>query len=108
MIKQAFYIFFVLCFFSILVSSCGKSAADYAQQFCDCSADLAHANLRYKNGLINEDEFSKISQTHLACMGEDNPLKALENEPEKQKEFKIEFIKALEKNCPNIARDMGY
>ena len=105
--KHFLPIFLILCC-SIIVSSCGKSAADYAKQYCNCSPDLARATLQHKNGLISQTDLAKVIKTHEDCMGTDDPLQALEKSPEEKEQFKAEFIQALEKNCPNIARDMGY
>ncbi len=106
--KQILSIFFSIFSLGILCVACQSSADSYAERFCECSADLAQAQFKYKNGLTSAEALEAVVQAHAVCMGEDDPLKALEDSPEKKEQFKIDFIKALEKNCPSIAKDMGF
>lgn len=92
-----------------LLSSCGGSSAEhYADKFCSCSLELARANIQYKNKIIDQATYQKIEQEHNACLGESDPLEALSDSPEEQQVFEMEFLQAIEKKCPDIARDMGF
>lgn len=101
-------VYFLLLF--SLSTSCGngKSAEDYAERFCSCSVELAKANIQLDNKLISPEAFREIEAEQEACMGEDDPLKDLDGYPDKEQQFQFEFIQALEKKCPAIARDMGF
>lgn len=92
-----------------LLSSCGgPSASKYAQKLCDCSADFSKAAIQLQAGTINQTQFEQLKAEHHACMGEDNPLEMLKDDPEALIQFKAEFLTELEKKCPDIARNMGY
>ena len=93
----------------VLFMSCGGHSADeYADRFCGCSVELAKAHIQLNNKLISPETFRAIEAEQEICMGEDDPLKALEDSPEEQELFQMEFVQALEKKCPAIARDMGF
>jgi len=93
----------------LLLVSCGRTnGKDYAQKLCDCSDAFSKAAIQVKAGTINEATAEQLKADHIICMGEDNPLKNLEDDPEALLQFKAEFIDALEKKCPEIARNMGY
>lgn len=98
-----------LIFVCLLLVSCGgPNGKDYAQKLCDCSDAFSKAAIQLKAGTINEASFEQLEADHIVCMGEDNPLKKLEDDPEALLQFKAEFIDALGKKCPEIARNMGY
>lgn len=93
----------------LLIVSCGqRSAKDYAAHFCSCSEELSKASIQFKNGLIDQTTFQQIQEEHAKCMGEDDPLEKLKDNPDAQHKFKTEFIQELEKSCPEIARNMGF
>ncbi|WMX15882.1 MULTISPECIES: hypothetical protein [unclassified Aureispira] len=103
---QPFSILLIAC---LLVASCGgPSGKDYAQKLCDCSDAFSKATIQLKAGTINQATFEQLKTEHLACMGEDDPLEKLKDDPEALVQFKAEFINALENQCPEIARNMGY
>mgnify|MGYP000211829994 CR=1 FL=1 len=94
---------------SLLTISCGgPNGKDYAQKLCDCSDAFSKAAIQLKAGTINQTTFEQLKAEHITCMGEDDPLEKLKDKPEALVQFKAEFINALEKQCPEIARNMGY
>lgn len=93
----------------LLIISCGgPNGKDYAQKLCDCSDDFSKAAIQLKAGTINQTTFEQLKAEHIACMGEDDPLEKLKDNPEALVQFKAEFINALGNQCPEIARNMGY
>ena len=94
----------------LMLTSCGKSVADYAQQYCDCASqtELSKATLQAKNGLLSPQKLSLVEQAHIDCMGEDDPLVKLKDSPEAYKQFQQDFLKELDQRCPAISRDMGF
>lgn len=98
-----------LIFIFLLLTSCGgPSGKDYAQKLCDCSDAFSKAAIQLKAGTINQTTFEQLKTEHIACMGEDDPLEKLKEDPAALVQFKAEFINALESQCPEIARNMGY
>ena len=92
-----------------LLNSCGqKTAKEYAAKFCACSINLSKAIDEVRSGNISQENFNKISKDHEECIGDDDPLKSLNDNPVKQEEFKKNFLKELEIQCPEIARNMGF
>lgn len=101
------YICFLLTI--LLLYSCGNpSAQRYAQRFCNCSADFSTAAIELKRGKITKEIYNQLATKHTACMGDDNPLEILKDQPEELLKFKAAFIEELEIQCPEIARNMGY
>ncbi|BDS13764.1 hypothetical protein [Aureispira anguillae] len=94
--------------FLFLTSCGGPSASKYAQKLCDCSEAFSKAAIQLRSGTINQATFDQIKKEHDACMGEDNPLEKLADDPEALVQFKAEFLIELEKSCPEVARNMGY
>lgn len=93
----------------LFLTSCGgPSGKDYAQKLCDCSDAFSKAAIQLKAGTINQTTFDQLKEEHSACMGEDDPLEELKDDPAALVQFKAEFINALESQCPEIARNMGY
>lgn len=95
----------------LLLVSCGggPSASSYAKKFCECSPELAKAEVQHNAKRIDDATFNKIKAEHQACIGnDDNPLELLKNQPEQLKAFKTEFLLELEKQCPDIARNMNF
>jgi hypothetical protein len=92
----------------LLVSCGGPSGKEYAQKLCDCSDAFSKAGIKLKSGTIDRVTFDQLNAEHVACMGEDDPLETLKDNPEALVQFKAEFLNTLEANCPEIARNMGY
>ena len=93
----------------VLLISCGeKPAEEYAKKFCICSKNLSEAVNQVKLGNISQDRFNQISKEHETCMGDNDPLKSLKENPAIQEQFKADFLKELEIQCPDIARNMGF
>lgn len=99
--------FLVLLLVSILLVACqGKPSAEaYAERLCNCYGATSEHALQFHAGKIDRPTYEQFT---IECMGEDDPLKALENEPEALLQFKADFLDALENTCPEVARSMGY
>ncbi|MDC0231260.1 hypothetical protein OAK19_04780 [Aureispira] len=107
--KHLTYSIISVCFSILLLSSCSdRTAKEYAKKFCSCSMHLSEAENQLISGAISQEKFNQISKEHETCMGDDDPLKSLKDKPKEQEKFKIDFIKELEKRCPDIARKMGF
>ena len=107
--NQSFSAFMSLAVACLLLVSCGKpSASRYAARFCACSQDFSKAGIQLKAGTIDQARFEQISTEHQACLGEDDPLKALEDKPAELIQFKAEFLTELEKQCPDVFRNLGF
>lgn len=91
-----------------MAACAGPSAPNYAQKFCACSAALSTAEIRITTGKIDQQEFEAIVAEHRLCIGKDDPLEQLKDQPEQLDQFKKEFLTELEKQCPNISRNMGF
>jgi hypothetical protein len=92
----------------LLVSCGGPNAKEYAKKLCACSNAFSKAPIQLKAGTINQATFEQLKAEHVICMGEDDPLEKLKDKPAELVQFKTEFISALEEQCPEIARNMGY
>jgi len=108
--NQHSHIFIGLLLGCLLLVSCnsGISGQKYAQKFCACADDFSKAAIQLKAGTIDEATFKKIETDFSTCIGEEDPLEALKDKPEQLTQFKAEFLTELEKQCPDIARNMGY
>lgn len=98
-------LFFACLFF---VSCGGPNGRDYAQKLCDCSAAFSKAAIQLKAETIDQATFDRLQADHNTCMGDDNPLERLQDNPEALVQFKAEFLNALDEKCPETARNMGY
>lgn len=102
------FLFYILLIV-LLLTSCNKpSAHEYAQKFCTCSVDFSTANIQLKRGKISKETYNELAAKHATCMGEDNPLEMLKDQPDELLQFKAAFLSEIEKQCPDIARNMGY
>lgn len=91
---------------NLLVACKGNpSAEDYAQRLCDCYGAASEHALQFNAGKIDRPTYEQLT---IECMGEDNPLKVLEDDPEAELQFKASFLDALKDTCPELARSMGY
>ena len=108
--NQNSYVFISIILTCLLVVSCGndESAYQYAQKFCSCSTDFSKAAIQLKAGTIDQAAFNKIEVDHTDCIGEKDPLKALKDKPQELEQFKMEFLSELEKQCPEIARNLNF
>ena len=98
-----------LIFVCLLSISCGgPNGKEYAKKLCNCSNAFSKASIQLKVGTINQATFEQLKAEHATCMGNDDPLEKLKDTPEALIQFKAEFINALEQQCPEIARNMGY
>lgn len=99
----------IFCTLVFFLTSCGSPSAQYqAKRFCECSGAFAKAGIQLKAGTIDQATYQNIVAEHTACLGEDDPLEALKDSPEKLAQFKQEFIEELEKQCPEISRNLGF
>lgn len=101
-------VYALICLCLLLIRCSGPSAPDYAERFCACSEALSKAETKITKGKITQHEFDAIIVEHRACLGDDDPLEALKDNPDKLAQFKKEFLTELEKQCPTISRDMGF
>lgn len=92
----------------LFVSCGGPNGKDYAEKLCNCSDAFSKALIQLKAETIDQATFDQLQAEHNACMGEDDPLEALQSNPEALVQFKAEFLNALEEQCPETARNMGY
>jgi hypothetical protein len=100
--------FFSLFALLVLLASCGKpSAAKYAEQFCNCSEDLAKARIQLENNRIDSNAYKQIEIEQLKCMGEGDPRSAFQNATDSFK-FEAAFLEELKNRCPNVARNYGF
>ena len=97
----------VLVFISSLLIACqgAPSAEDYASRLCTCYGTDSEAALQLRAGTIDRPAYDQLV---LDCMGDDDPLKELEEDPKALLEFKAAFLDALQASCPDVARSMGY
>lgn len=95
---------------SLLWTGCqsGPSAKHYAQRLCDCSETFSKAPIQLQAGTIDQATFDQLKADHEACMGEDDPLQDLKDDPKALQAFKADFLLQLEQQCPAIARNLGY
>ncbi|MFT5647269.1 MAG: hypothetical protein ACI976_001958 [Aureispira sp.] len=93
---------------SLLVSCGGPNGKSYAKKLCNCSNAFSKASIQLEAGTIDQATFEQLKAEHINCMGDDNPLEKLKDNPAALVQFKAEFINALEEQCPEIARNMGY
>lgn len=105
MSKKIIFLFLSTCF---LTACTGPSASKYAQKFCACSEALSKAESKITTGKIDQQGFEAIVAEHRLCIGTDDPLEQLKDQPKKLDQFKKEFLTELEKQCPVISRDMGF
>jgi hypothetical protein len=103
-LNNALLIFLSFLFF--LSCTPKNSPEALAQKFCGCSEEISKASVKLREKIINQKEFEKIRNEHILCMGPDDPRQNL-NQDELSK-FDTEFIKAIFKKCPGIARNYGY
>jgi len=104
--KILYYTIISCCLF---LASCGKkTAADYAQQYCNCSEELGVARVQLTNGLITKEQYEQTEQQQEDCMGSDNPLETLKEDPEALATFKASFLIEITKQCPKTAQNMGF
>lgn len=101
-------LFFIIITSSILIS-CGSSLGKkHAQQFCACSTEFSTASIQVKAGTIDQATFDKIAKEHEVCLGSENPLQKLKDKPKELIQFKQDFLVELEKQCPEIAKNLGF
>ncbi|MGH1337655.1 MAG: hypothetical protein ACRBFS_16160 [Aureispira sp.] len=81
------------------------SAEDYALRFCTCYDTNSEAAVQLRAGELDQPSYDQLV---LECMGEDDPLKELEENPAALLEFKVAFLDAIKANCPALAQSMGY
>ena len=99
----------LLLLFSLFCVACqDDSAHKAAKKLCACSKPFVKLKVQYESKLIDKETMDQASQEHLKCMGTEDPLKALENDPEAMAQFKIDFLTALQKECPEVARNMDF
>jgi len=99
----------ILGLLSLFLTNCGEPPAQYyAKHFCACSSDFSKAGIQLKAGTIDQATYQQIATEHEACLGDDDPLEALKDKPEELAKFKRAFIEELEKQCPDIARNLGF
>jgi hypothetical protein len=99
-----FFLAFLL--FSFLVTACQSNAPeDYAERLCSCYDPTTEAAQQLRIGQLSNSDYELQM---VACMGEENPLEALKEDPEALTAFKIGFYRALQEQCPELARSMGY
>ncbi len=94
-IRHTFFVGVLL----LLLSSCqsGPSASHYAQHFCDCSDEFSKAAVQLKAGTIDRATYEALQTAHETCMGEDDPLEDLKDDPEALQAFKANFVLEIEK-----------
>lgn len=99
----------LLLLFSLFCASCQNNPAQKAaKRLCACSKPFVKLKVQYESKLIDKETMDKASQEHLKCMGTEDPLKALENDPVATAQFKVDFLTALQKECPEVARNMNF
>lgn len=100
----------VLGTFLIHLNSCqsGPDAVYYAERFCDCSSDFSKAAVQLKVGTIDKVTYDQLKAEHETCMGEEDPLEDLKDDPEALQAFKGLFLTEIKKQCPSTARNMGF
>ena len=107
-----FYLRFVLGLFVVvnLVVGCqsGPDAAYYAGRLCECSEDFSKAAVQLQAGTIDRATYDQLKAEQEACMGEDDPLQDLKDDPEALKAFKADFLQQLNEQCPNTARNLNF
>ncbi|MFK7798685.1 MAG: hypothetical protein AB8E82_14640 [Aureispira sp.] len=90
----------------LLVACQGEpSAQEYAQRLCACYSADTDAALQLRTGTIDRTTYDQLV---LDCMGEENPLQQLEDDPQALLKFKVAFLDTLEATCPDVARSIGY
>lgn len=90
----------------LLVACQGQpSAQEYAQRLCACYSADTEAALQLRTGAIDRAAYDQLV---LECMGADDPLQQLEDDPEALLKFKVAFLDTLEATCPDVARSLGY
>jgi hypothetical protein len=100
---------FILTIVAFVVLSCeNQDAAFYVRKFCNCSKTYSDAEVRRNADLISKEEYEIILQKHRVCMGKDNPLKNIYKDPDAYKNFRIEFIEGIQRECPEIAKNLNY
>lgn len=101
---------FVLGALFVYLSSCqsGPDATYYAKRFCDCSETFSKAAVQLKAGTIDQATYDQQKTEHEACMGEEDPLEDLKDDPEALQAFKANFLTAIKEHCPSTARNMGF
>jgi hypothetical protein len=98
-----------LMFICLLFASCGgPNGRTYAEKLCGCSDAFSKAAIQLKTETIDQATFDRLQAEHNICMGDDDPLERLQENPTALVQFKAEFLNALEEQCPEIARNMGY
>lgn len=108
-LNYLFYSFICLLGSCLLLNSCSNSIGKrHAQQFCSCSKDFADATVQLKAGTIDKLAYNKIEAEQAACLGTENPLELLKDQPEELAQFKKDFLLELETTCPEIARNIGF
>jgi len=105
-----FFRFLLLGTLLIGLHSCqsGPSAAYYAERFCACSSDFSKAAVQLKAGTIDQATYQQLQTEHTACMGEEDPLEDLKDDPEALQAFKAAFLTEITERCPSTARNMGF
>lgn len=97
---------FLLFVSGLLVACQGKpSAEDYAQRLCDCYGAEFEGAKQLREGAIDRVAYDALV---VDCMGEDDPIKKLEDDPQAALEFKAAFLDAVQTICPDVARNLGY
>lgn len=91
---------------SSVLSACqGPSAEAEAKRLCNCYAPDSEAAQQLRAGEIDRTTYMNSIGD---CMGDYNPLETFGDDEEARLKFKGKFIEALEKNCPDISRTLGY
>lgn len=107
--KQYFFSLVIIFLASFSLISCQHSLGKkHAHQFCACSSDLANATIQLKSKVIDQATFDKIAKEHEACLGPEDPLQQLKDKPEELKQFKQDFLVELDKQCPEIAKNLEF
>lgn len=100
-----YFIILLLSNFVLVACQGEPSAQEYAQRLCACYSADADAALQLRTGAIDRATYDQLV---VECMGEDNPLQQLEDNPQALLKFKVAFLDTLEATCPDVAQSLGY
>lgn len=102
-------VLFVVCSLLLLYScQSGPDAGHYAERFCTCSEAFSKAAVQLQAGTIDQATYNQQKLEHETCMGEDDPLEDLKDDPEALQTFKANFLIEIKERCPSTARNMGF
>jgi protein involved in sex pheromone biosynthesis len=99
-----------------VTSSCGKKseAEATAAKFCKCGAPMLEMKKKMDTASDEEKmalagEAMKAAGEMMECMGGEEALKKLEEgkTEEQKKKFEEDMKAAMEKQCPELAKEMG-